>query len=236
MGEYNLLYKLHEIDKKKAVVTKQLADTKEAKGLKELNAKKEKLDKDIKALSDMINAKEKDIKMCELESESYYQEKKKIENEIYSGEITDGSQLEKLREKAIKYENKEDELAQRFYDLTEELSDNKDELAKKEEDLIVIERQIKDNKKQLDQQIEQQEEIISDLERKKEELIVQIDKNTLNEYNAILKKYPDSAIVMAEHEMCAGCNIALPTSIFNELQVKGLIKCSSCGRFLVDLD
>ena len=227
---------MQEIDKKITDVSKQLAEKKEAKGLKELKSQKQKLEDDKQLLEEMIVAKEKELKKCELESESYFQEKRKLENEIYSGEINDVGQLEKMRKKADQCEKKEDEIANRFYDLTEELNKNKEELEKKVENIKTIIKQISDNEKQTEEQIKQQEGIISDLKYKKGKIVEDLDTKILEEYELLLEKYPGSAVVQVMHDMCAGCNIALPTSVLSELHVEGIKKCSNCGRILVDLD
>lgn len=233
--EQKLLFELSEIDKKLMSVKKELAEAREEKALKEIYEENKQLKEKIEVSRKNIEELERKIRKCELDSESYHQEKKKIDKEIYSGKINDHTQLEKLKQKAGEFNKLEDQMVEKFYELTEELNEKKEDLNEKEKLNLKYEKQIEEAKKSNENVIKEKEKTKTELLEKREELVGYLPSEILEKYKYLVDTYPYSAVINQEDDICEGCNIALPTSVINELKVEGIINCTRCGRFLVDL-
>ena len=72
---------------------------------------------------------------------------------------------------------------------------------------------------------------IEELRKARSELVAQLERNNLQHYEAMAKRY-GRAVTPVTGEMCLGCFAKLPTSYRSSLYEGKVRMCQSCGRIL----
>jgi len=75
------------------------------------------------------------------------------------------------------------------------------------------------------------ETVLSNLNKKRQELAQQISSEAIKLYGQI-KLTKGQAIAKVEQGKCQGCHIALPTSQWQKAKAGELVQCNSCNRIL----
>lgn len=155
-----------------------------------------------------------------------------IENELYSGEITDLVQLDYLSKEKIKISK----FVEKVEDETIELMGSSEEILIETKNVEKIfkslNKELKDIKKNntvkyndLNSTIEIEEKIVEDYSSK-------IEDKLLSRYN-VLRKNRKTGIVSVINYVCSGCNMMVPSFLGEGLKGKSeIIYCESCGRIL----
>lgn len=85
----------------------------------------------------------------------------------------------------------------------------------------------------IDAKVQQQQELIAHLNRKKEQVGTKADPKILAVMTDVKKKVRGPAVVAAEHEVCMGCHMNIPAQLYNELQRCDTVRfCPHCHRII----
>lgn len=107
------------------------------------------------------------------------------------------------------------------------------DVADKAEKTTLLEVQIKDEEKAIDEEAAKAGTDVKDLVARREELKNKLPKPLFRRYEFISSRRPGAAVVSASNGVCSGCNMRMPPQLFNELQLaRKMIQCPSCQRIL----
>jgi hypothetical protein len=117
------------------------------------------------------------------------------------------------------------------------LLDKAEELNKKikaEKDALAAkENEVKQEKGRIDGEIAEIERQLQELNKRRGEITPKVNKNTLAQYERILKNKNGLAVVPIVNDACGGCHRVLPPQIVNEAKMKNeLVICEFCARIL----
>lgn len=97
----------------------------------------------------------------------------------------------------------------------------------------VDEENLKKEKLFLDNRIEEIGKEMEQLEKTREAMLVNVDKEIYKKYEKILRGKSSAAVVPVIDNSCGGCHIELPPQVMNELNIsQKLIFCENCARIL----
>lgn len=145
------------------------------------------------------------------DNESY----KALQNEINTAKDKNSLLEEEILNKMEKIENSENSIDKK-----------KKDLKSQEDDLNAKEKECHDEVDKLDAQIK-------DWMAKREEQLKAVDTKTLDQYEKILIKTKDTAIVVVEGQECGGCHMRLSPQLINEtMSGQGVQMCPNCSRML----
>lgn len=184
----------------------------------------EKKQKDLIVEKKKLDKLEKELKKSEFNRE----ENKK---RLYSGNIKDSKQLEKLMQKQEDLENEIEGLDTEILkqiELVETMEKNMKEEKDKEYSLgVKINKML--SKRNKDK--EEKEKRIILLEKEKEVLENDISHENMLLYNDI-KSRVNKPLAKLEANMCMGCHMDLPIITLQKIREKEIVMCSNCGRIL----
>src|SRR5699024_1214562 len=232
MSQLELLWKLEEQNDllKKDKMNLDLEIQK--KEINNIDSNIKKSTKNIRRLEENILEYDIQIKKEDMKLENFRYKIEEIEDELYSGNITDLKHLEYLNEEKKEISSKindleleilsmmevEEETNKEILELGQKLDNKKEELLKKQE-------KYEKNLKLVDEKILEEEKTINYINQK-------IEKDILKAYHNI-KNQKERPIVKVKNDICSGCNMRIPTYLISALKNKSeLIYCDNCGRIL----
>jgi|Deesub1362B_J571_1020462.scaffolds.fasta_scaffold00195_35 hypothetical protein len=144
-------------------------------------------------------------------------------NEEYQAHIKEIERAEKkkyLIEDDILYlMEKADELNRNMKQIQSEIQNEKEKITKQQ-------KEIEDRKALLEKEV-------SDLLKKRNSIISNLDKEVYSIYMNLLEKGNGVAVAEAKDEVCQGCYMSIPPQLYVELKIREeLFTCPQCGRFL----
>lgn len=236
MNQLKLVWELEKyngiIDNCKSNLTK----LENSNHLKSLNKKTYDLESKRNIIKEKILENSKLITRLERSLKEYDYTRKKVEEDLYSGEISDIKQLEQLtmdKEETFKLVDEVESKILELIDENEVLEENyttisddygqlKDDMTKTQEEANVMTQELK--------------KTIYDAEQEKNKIIPEIDNKILNRYNQTRVKR-GKGIVLVNNEICGGCNVRIPTYLMQDVRKQSeVIYCESCGRLLYYID
>lgn len=161
---------------------------------------------------------------------------KNMQEDLYSGDITDLKQLEYLNKEKDKLKEEINSIETDILVAMEETERMELETLHAETEVISLNGEIKKLKiskslllKELEIQIQNGEKELQIIESK-------IDINHVNRFNT-LRNTRQNSIVAVKNNICSGCNMRIPTNLNDILKAKNeVIYCESCGRMLYYID
>jgi len=183
-----------------------------------------------------------------LEREQLVEEKKRQKNSEW--------ELEDIQQKVNKFSkqlyNGTNENPKELVNIENEVKSLKKNVNKREDELLAIMNQVEEMEARVKASNEEFERMKQDRERSgkvlkkrmteletgiaglsenRDELIRQVDSETLWVYEQI-KLTKGHAVVRVERGRCQGCHITLPTSQWQKARTGDLVQCNSCSRIL----
>ncbi|MBN1368799.1 MAG: hypothetical protein JW954_01005 [Dehalococcoidaceae bacterium] len=171
------------------------------------------------------------LKTLEWQSEDLKNKLKHINDQLYSGRITNPKELTNLQHEAeVLSANMADidEQALREMENTETLW-NEFNLAV--ESLAGIEETWKLDQQQLMQDIQAASEKLARLRQKRDEAAAEIDAQVIQVYERI-KTQRSLAVARVVNGTCEGCHISLSSAQLQHARSASMEKCANCGRIL----
>ncbi|RMD89077.1 MAG: hypothetical protein D6813_11180 [Calditrichaeota bacterium] len=217
--------------------------------LQALEAVKGDLPQQVEQLQRELNEYQEQLKTLEKEQEELKkarlhwegevkvleQQLDKYQNQLYSVKTNReydaiSVEIDNTREKLDEVETKILEAMNRDEQLNPEIEAQK----KKIEDL---QKKLEMKEKELSDKVKETESEWKALEKRRSEIINQISKPVLFQYERIRKAKGGLAVVEVENYACKGCYAAIPPQRVLEIRsMDRLIVCESCGRILVHKD
>ena len=231
MTQLENLFKLQENHDLTDKINKQLLQLKNGLQIRKELEKYEQLSSQLSKMEESLNTGKSKLRQSDYTLKEYELKLKDLDDELYSGSITNEKQLNHLT-------GERDRISNLLGELETEVLENMDLINEIEIDINSIKDRVVDFKKQIDHNKEESNNNINKLEKAKVQLAENIsnisniiDDNIIEKYNRIqIRKKPALAIV--KEGICAGCNIMVPNYQIEDIKKDKIIQCESCNRIL----
>jgi len=210
-----------------------------------LKYEKESKPEEIKALEAAFEAKKQNMaalekgsldlqklrKDKELELASKEEAAKKLQGQLYALKTnkeyqTMLQQIQDAKADASVIEDKILELFEKGDKVKAEIEQEK--LKLKDEEKVFLEQ-----KKKIDDSIKVIDDRLSQLEAQRQQILPEIEKKLLTQYERILLSRDGLAIVLAKNNSCGGCHMLVPPQVINLIKMyEHIITCEVCNRIL----
>jgi len=197
-----------------------------------INLRIKRLERDIEKKNNILKKNDDRIRESNLKLKQFDYELKVVENNLYSGTITDLKQLDYMDKESKRLRKEINEMELEILSLMEEIEDLKQfikdvecEQQELKRDFEVFRVKQKMRKKELKKEVEKEVEIIKEIKSK-------LGKDALEKYN-IIKKNKGYAVAEVLNDECSGCHMIISTSLINKVKSEEKIfQCENCGRIL----
>lgn len=154
-----------------------------------------------------------------------------IEGKLYGGKITNPKELSGLHHEVSTMKARSDDLENATLEIIDRVEEVESIVATTINDLKKLEEDWQQQQQQLVDDIEKLQGSLDDLQKKRQELIGQIDVAIVNLYEKI-RKQKKQAVAKVEQGICRACRISLSASTLQRARSGQPIQCGTCGRIL----
>lgn len=214
IGEKNILTK--ELPQQLNSLKQSLKDADEAAA-----ATKSELDENLKDQK----LKELDIADNNAKSDKYKNQLLTIEtNKEYKALNSEINHLEKLNS----------EIDDELIGLMEAESELKERLEEEKKSQKKASDELKANEEKLEKEIQEVQKDIEDLKGKRNVLAVELPRDLIRRYAALIKNKNRKAVAFNDNNACSGCGYTIRPQVAIDIKEgESVIYCESCGRILV---
>jgi uncharacterized protein len=191
----------------------------------------EKAKTDYESARDEQKAREKQYKELDAEAEELRGAVKQINDKLYGGKVKNPKELVGYEQEANMLKGnlaKKDDV---LLDLMEKIEAAKSQIKKLQENYAAVETDWKGRKAALESQSAHVKEELDTLDKKRQEVLASIDKETLSVYEGIRSRR-GQAVSRVEQGRCLGCRVSLSISELQRVRGMAIVICSNCGRIL----
>ncbi|MFH1269817.1 MAG: C4-type zinc ribbon domain-containing protein [Candidatus Omnitrophota bacterium] len=210
-----------------------------------LKSEKESKPKEIEAIDAAFEEKKKNLasleeallgfqmqrKDKELELASKEEVTKKLEGQLYQLKTNKEYQamLQQIQDAKADASVMEDKILELF----DQADKAKNEIAQEKQRLQEEGNTAQGKKKVMQDRIKEIDDRIAQLEAQRNQVIPNLDKKILSQYNRILLNRDGLAIVSVKDNSCGGCNMFVPPQVINLIRMyERIITCEVCNRML----
>lgn len=125
------------------------------------------------------------------------------------------------------------ELEDSSLQLMDSIKEASEALTVKDEILSAEKEKFEHERSRIEKGFEESAARLAELNEKRAALLPGVPERIAMHYNSMLRKYPDSAVALAERGTCTGCRMTMPPQMYNNVR-KGetIITCNNCKRIL----
>jgi uncharacterized protein len=175
--------------------------------------------------------REKLYKDLDAEAEGIRASMQQINDKLYGGKIKNPKELVGYEQEAGMFKGNLSKKDDVLLELMEKIDAAKIEMVKLQEVYTAAERDWQSRKVTLTVQADQLKDELAGLEKKRQEILTEVDKPTLIAYENI-KSRKGQAVVRVEQGRCLGCRVSLSVSELQRVRGMSIVTCSNCGRML----
>jgi predicted nucleic acid-binding Zn-ribbon protein len=180
---------------------------------------------------DAQKAREKQYKDLDAEAEETRSAVTQINDKLYGGKVKNPKELVGYEQEAGILKGNLSKKDDVLLELMEKIDAAKIEIKKLQEIYAAAETDWQSRKVTLQEQAGQTEAELDVLEKRRQDVLAQIDKETLAVYEGI-KGRKGQAVSRVEQGRCLGCRVSLSISELQRVRGMSIVLCSNCGRIL----
>jgi predicted nucleic acid-binding Zn-ribbon protein len=174
---------------------------------------------------------EKQYKELDAEAETLRAQISQVNDKLYGGKIKNPKELVGYEQESGIFKAslaKKDDV---LLDMMEKLESGKANIKKLKEVYKTAQGAWESEKTELKALVDEGKKELSELEKKRGELLSSIDKDTLAAYEG-LKGRKGQVVVKVEQGRCLGCRVALSINELQRTRGNAIVTCGNCGRIL----
>jgi uncharacterized protein len=180
-----------------------------------------------------VNSRQTRLRDLELELQSTVAKATKVEQDLYSGRISNPKELRAMQEDVESLTRQRQRLEDEMLTLMEEVEHLGDQVR-----TLEAERQGKE--RALDEHLEdyasRQRALTADLEgtrRQREVLVAEVDSELLRRYDRLRDRKSGVAVTLVSGSICGACHMTVPEALLNAAEGSDDVHtCEDCGRIL----
>ena len=231
MTQLENLFKLQENHDLMDKINKQLLQLKNGLQNRKEVEKYQQLSKQLSKMEESLNSGKVKLRQSDYTLKEYELKLKDLDDELYSGSITNEKQLNHLTGERDRISNLLEELETEVLENMDIINDIEIEIKSIKDKVVDFKNQIDHNKEESNNNIKKLEKSKVQLNENISSLLNTIDDHIIEKYNKIQsRKGPALAIV--KDGICTGCNIIVPNYQIEDMDKDKIIQCESCNRIL----
>lgn len=156
---------------------------------------------------------------------------KAVNDQLYSGRISNPKELANLQHEVELLKAKRDGVETKDLEIMDQVESVEAGVAALSHELEATTTEWQRKQRQLGKEKAALEGSLSDLRQKRGAMTAEIDPKVLTLYEQ-LRKNKKWAVARVEQGICRGCRISLPTSELQQVRSSALVQCGSCSRIL----
>jgi uncharacterized protein len=167
----------------------------------------------------------------ELELASKEESARKLQTQLYQLKTNKeyNTMLQQIQDAKADASTVED----RILEAMDKLEKAKKDIDEERKTLQQKEQVFTEEKKKIEIRIKEIDDRLAQLDSQRKQLIPDIDKKMLSQYERILRSRDGLAIVTVKNNTCSGCNMFVPAQVINLIQMyERIITCEVCNRIL----
>lgn len=232
MNQLELLWKLEKNKTALDEINRELTSIKQDEKMEYLDKRINNLKKRINELNNNLLRDRVLLKENQSRLNEYTYTINNMQEELYSGLITDLRQLDYLNKEKDKLKEEISSIETDILIAMEETEKMELETVHAETEIISINGEIEKLKISKSLLINALEIQIKEVEKESHIIESKIDKSHVNRFN-VLRNTRQNSVVAVKNNICSGCNMRIPTNLNDILKAKNeVIFCESCGRIL----
>lgn len=228
MGVVNQLYQLQEVDIEIESNEKQLSQK-----ASQLGESQEVINTQIKLASQQkrLDVLASQQRSAECEIDDLAAKITTVEEQLYSGRITNPKELASLQQEANTLKAKRDQIEDKALEIIDHVELAEAEVVATSNEIKKLENEWHMQQQQLSAEIEHLKGKLSDLNQKRQLSAAEIDPQSVEFYEQI-RKQKGQAVASVEQGICHSCRISLSSNELQQARGGNLIQCGSCGCIL----
>lgn len=231
MTQLENLFKLQENHDLMDKINTQLQQLKNGLQIRKEVEKYQQLSNQLSKMEESLNTGKTKLRQSDYTLKEYELKLKDLDDELYSGSITNEKQLNHLTGERDRISNLLEELETEVLENMEVINNIEIEINSIKDKVVDFKKQIDHNKAESNNNIKKLEKSKIQLDENISSLLNTIDNQIIEKYNKIQsRKSPALAIVT--DGICTGCNIMVPNYQIEDMKKDKIIQCESCNRIL----
>jgi predicted nucleic acid-binding Zn-ribbon protein len=174
---------------------------------------------------------EKQYKELDAEAEALRAQIKQISDKLYGGKIKNPKELVGYEQEAGILKASLDKKDDVLLDMMEKLESGKAGIKRLKETRKIALSAWESEKTELQVHVDGMKNELAELEKKRNEMLAMIDKDTLATYEGV-KGRKGQAVVKVEQGRCLGCRVSLSINELQRARGNAIVTCGNCGRIL----
>ena len=154
-----------------------------------------------------------------------------LEQKLYDGRIKNPKELTNLQHEVEGLKTLRSHSEDKTLEIMNQVELTEGDVALASNKLKALEAEWQNQQQHLNTDIEQLQITLSALEQKRQQILAEIDPQTIALYQE-LKRQRGTGVARVDQGTCRGCQISLPTSELQRAKSGSLVRCGSCGRIL----
>jgi len=201
------------------------------KELQDIEASFEEKKRHLAALEESLLNLHKQRKDKELELASKEEGTKKLESQLY--QLKTNKEYQTMLQQIQDAKADASVIEDLILGLFEQADKIKNDIGKEKQKLQEEDRACQSQKKNIQDRIKEIDDRIAQLEGQRKQVVPDIDKKILAQYDRILLSRDGLAIVYVKDNSCQGCNMFVPPQVINLIKMyERIITCEVCNRIL----
>ncbi|OPY65458.1 MAG: putative zinc ribbon domain protein [Syntrophorhabdaceae bacterium PtaU1.Bin034] len=214
--------KIIENEKKRALGPQKIEEM-----AREIAETKERLSRE----KEIIEELEKERRKKEQELETEKAQIKKAESKLY--EVKTNKEYQAMLKEIETARGTNDKTEEDIILLMERIEELKKDYQSSSKALAIREKEVAEETKELEKQIETVGSVVTKLRVERERLLAGVSEDVKARYNILIEKRAGVAVVNVRNGTCLGCFMNIPPQLFIEVMKNNrLITCPSCNRIL----
>ncbi|MGI6576131.1 MAG: zinc ribbon domain-containing protein [bacterium] len=233
VGNIGFLWQLQNLDLEQLNLYRKLQNMEVLQLINKLELELAKEQTTLVQIVQKVEDTNKRLKRREMELATKKEQKKQLQDRLYSGQVTNAKELSQIQQKLGHLEEQETVLEEEIL----RLMFTQEELEKEHELINLsigkIEDELKDNNQSYMLQVEEIKMKLEEIQPLKEELHAKVDHKILQLYRELKSKKGGRAVAAVRGDLCLGCRISIPVNLVSQIiRNNRLQTCPNCGRIL----
>lgn len=230
MSNSSQLYRLQEIDTTWDRVRRRLLQLQNmSEGSDELKSTREK----VSATEAELTALMRTQIDAESETRSLSEKIQESEQLLMSGQVRNPKELESLQSSIDSMQRHKSSVEDRSVEALLKIEELNGSFAAQQEVLADLESDWQSKQQAIEEELLQRKKEFVYLKRLREQLVEQIDKSSLEQYEHLRRRKNGVAVAKLEGDVCNACHMQVPTGVVSDVRrTESLTYCTGCGRIL----
>ncbi|MFU8794640.1 MAG: zinc ribbon domain-containing protein [Dethiobacteria bacterium] len=235
--QLKLLWELQKIDLTIAALQKTIEEAPLKSGVEEASQNLESLKNDQSQQTESLKVDRKVLKELEMKIQKIVDDRKDLNDGLYSGKTTSAKELEQMQRKMDILAEEKKKYEDRLLVLMESVEEQEGALNALNDQINEIERLLKDKEEKLEQELSLYRSELSKMDNIRVGKTEGIEQKYLDRYTMLSEKYKGQALALVENDICGGCRVFISSAQRGHLYNPGaLVYCENCGRLLIKSD